>query len=410
MSGCPAWTKSRPPSPITAGPGRQGPYPRHLRSGPVRVSQLEAGAADSCPKTRHLLNCSRLSARSPAETRSSPPPQRDGSLTSSPRCYPTRTGTTTPSLASSPTGNKQCSPSSPPGPSTATSASSMRPRLGRHRDQSSPSPAAIKGDRIRSYAPEDEQGPGAASRRSRPPAGDRSVIKKAAADCGDQRRGPGPRRRAALVLFSGVCGYPRRVTGRSDLFQEAVDDQHLVAGPGRPPRRSSAGRMRARLSVTCGGGSMGRCGSTRAAGGPTARTRRTTGRFRSAWSSPAPSRLAWRRSRCAASTARRWCPAGVVPAWPGRRATRRWSLTGPSTAMASSRSIPGHGPAWSSRASCWTSSTRQLAPHGLMFGPQPATHDHCTLGGMIGNNSCGATAQAYGKTVDNVRPARGADL
>jgi FAD/FMN-containing dehydrogenase/Fe-S oxidoreductase len=44
----------------------------------------------------------------------------------------------------------------------------------------------------------------------------------------------------------------------------------------------------------------------------------------------------------------------------------------------------------------------QLAAHGLMFGPRPATHDHCTLGGMIGNNSCGATAQAYGKTADNV--------
>jgi len=44
----------------------------------------------------------------------------------------------------------------------------------------------------------------------------------------------------------------------------------------------------------------------------------------------------------------------------------------------------------------------QLAPHRLMFGPRPATHDHCTLGGMIGNNSCGATAQAYGKTADNV--------
>jgi FAD/FMN-containing dehydrogenase/Fe-S oxidoreductase len=44
----------------------------------------------------------------------------------------------------------------------------------------------------------------------------------------------------------------------------------------------------------------------------------------------------------------------------------------------------------------------QLAAHQLMFGPKPATHDHCTLGGMIGNNSCGATAQAYGKTGDNV--------
>ena len=26
---------------------------------------------------------------------------------------------------------------------------------------------------------------------------------------------------------------------------------------------------------------------------------------------------------------------------------------------------------------------------GLTFGPDPATHDHCTLGGMLGNNSCG---------------------
>ena len=43
-----------------------------------------------------------------------------------------------------------------------------------------------------------------------------------------------------------------------------------------------------------------------------------------------------------------------------------------------------------------------LAPQKLMFGPRPATHDHCTLGGMIGNNSCGATAQAYGKTADNI--------
>ena len=29
------------------------------------------------------------------------------------------------------------------------------------------------------------------------------------------------------------------------------------------------------------------------------------------------------------------------------------------------------------------------APHGLTFGPDPATHEYCTLGGMIGNNSCG---------------------
>jgi len=40
--------------------------------------------------------------------------------------------------------------------------------------------------------------------------------------------------------------------------------------------------------------------------------------------------------------------------------------------------------------------------HGLTFGPDPATHDRCTLGGMIGNNSCGTHSVVAGKTVDNV--------
>jgi FAD/FMN-containing dehydrogenase/Fe-S oxidoreductase len=40
--------------------------------------------------------------------------------------------------------------------------------------------------------------------------------------------------------------------------------------------------------------------------------------------------------------------------------------------------------------------------HGLTFGPDPATHDHCTLGGMIGNNSCGTHSVMAGKTVDNI--------
>jgi len=40
--------------------------------------------------------------------------------------------------------------------------------------------------------------------------------------------------------------------------------------------------------------------------------------------------------------------------------------------------------------------------HGLTFGPDPATHSRCTLGGMIGNNSCGAHSVMAGKTVDNI--------
>jgi FAD/FMN-containing dehydrogenase/Fe-S oxidoreductase len=43
-----------------------------------------------------------------------------------------------------------------------------------------------------------------------------------------------------------------------------------------------------------------------------------------------------------------------------------------------------------------------LAPHGLFFTPDPSTKDRCTIGGMIGNNSCGAHSAAYGKTVDNL--------
>jgi FAD/FMN-containing dehydrogenase/Fe-S oxidoreductase len=40
---------------------------------------------------------------------------------------------------------------------------------------------------------------------------------------------------------------------------------------------------------------------------------------------------------------------------------------------------------------------------GVMFGPRPATHTHCTIGGMLGNNSCGSTAQWSGTTAGNVR-------
>ena len=39
--------------------------------------------------------------------------------------------------------------------------------------------------------------------------------------------------------------------------------------------------------------------------------------------------------------------------------------------------------------------------HGLTFGPDPATHDRCTFGGMIGNNSCGPHSVMSGKTDDN---------
>ena len=45
---------------------------------------------------------------------------------------------------------------------------------------------------------------------------------------------------------------------------------------------------------------------------------------------------------------------------------------------------------------------RAAEAYGLTFGPDPATHAWCTIGGMIGNNSCGTHALYAGKTVDNV--------
>jgi FAD/FMN-containing dehydrogenase/Fe-S oxidoreductase len=40
--------------------------------------------------------------------------------------------------------------------------------------------------------------------------------------------------------------------------------------------------------------------------------------------------------------------------------------------------------------------------NNLTFAPDPATHSRCTIGGMIGNNSCGVHALMGGKTVDNI--------
>ena len=40
--------------------------------------------------------------------------------------------------------------------------------------------------------------------------------------------------------------------------------------------------------------------------------------------------------------------------------------------------------------------------HNLAFGPDPATHAWCTIGGMLGNNSCGVHSQMAGRTSDNV--------
>jgi FAD/FMN-containing dehydrogenase/Fe-S oxidoreductase len=48
----------------------------------------------------------------------------------------------------------------------------------------------------------------------------------------------------------------------------------------------------------------------------------------------------------------------------------------------------------------------QAEVHQLTFAPDPATHNRCSIGGMIGNNSCGTHSLLGGKTVDNVEELR----
>jgi len=48
----------------------------------------------------------------------------------------------------------------------------------------------------------------------------------------------------------------------------------------------------------------------------------------------------------------------------------------------------------------------QVAEHRLHFAPDPATGSRATIGGMIGNNTCGTRSVVYGKTIDHVLSCR----
>ena len=118
---------------------------------------------------------------------------------------------------------------------------------------------------------------------------------------------------------------------------------------------------------------------------------------------PAPGRDRRRRSRSAGSlgvplTAR---GAGTSIAGnavgPGRRRRHQ-----PAPGTACSTSTPRRARRSSSPASSRRRCRRAARPHGLRFGPDPSTHNRCTIGGMIGNNACGSRALGYGRTSDNV--------
>ena len=49
---------------------------------------------------------------------------------------------------------------------------------------------------------------------------------------------------------------------------------------------------------------------------------------------------------------------------------------------------------------------RAAQPYGLCLGPDTSTSNRATLGGMIGNNSCGSRSLVYGKTMDHLLELR----
>jgi FAD/FMN-containing dehydrogenase/Fe-S oxidoreductase len=48
-----------------------------------------------------------------------------------------------------------------------------------------------------------------------------------------------------------------------------------------------------------------------------------------------------------------------------------------------------------------------LEPYGLFFGPETSTSNRCMIGGMVGNNSCGAHSILYGSTRDHTLEVKG---
>ena len=75
------------------------------------------------------------------------------------------------------------------------------------------------------------------------------------------------------------------------------------------------------------------------------------------------------------------------PRRPGRQRRRRHRLLQvPQPRAFDRRSIPNRD----GRPGCVLDDLRvAVSQHGLTFGPDPASHDRNTIGGMIGNNSCG---------------------
>ena len=150
--------------------------------------------------------------------------------------------------------------------------------------------------------------------------------------------------------------------------------------------------------------------SARRRGRSTRPTPPTTARCRSASSIRAAATRSSKRCASAASMTRRSSRAAAARASPARAAMSRCASTSRATCTTSSRSIRTRGCARVEPGCILDRLNDAAAPHGLTFGPDPATHSRNTLGGMIGNDSCGVHSVKWGRTRRQCRRAAGADL
>ena len=95
--------------------------------------------------------------------------------------------------------------------------------------------------------------------------------------------------------------------------------------------------------------------------------------------------------------------AAPEPASPASAATSPSSSISRSTCGASSPSIPATKTAVVEPGIVLDRVREAAEVHHLTFAPDPATHRRCTIGGMIGNNSCGTHSVMGGLTANNIR-------
>ena len=153
---------------------------------------------------------------------------------------------------------------------------------------------------------------------------------------------------------------------------------------------------------SCARWSAARSASTRLRARSTLPTLPTTARCPSAWF------CLWMRLtlsppwRLAVSWAHPCSRAEAAPSWPASAAMWPWSWTSRNTCTRSSSSTRRKKFARVQPGIVLDRLRDAAEEHDLTFAPDPATHSRCTLGGMIGNNSCGVHALMGGKTVDNI--------